>query len=41
VNLGARLLLDNRSLHFANYGGLHDFETELQWMYNVASARPS
>jgi hypothetical protein len=37
VNLGARLLLDNRSLTFANYGGLHDFETELLWMYNVAS----
>jgi hypothetical protein len=41
VNLGAHLLLENRSLTFANYSGLHDFETELQWMYNVASARPS
>jgi hypothetical protein len=40
VNLGARLLLENRSLTFANYGGLNDFETELQWMYNVASDRP-
>jgi hypothetical protein len=37
VNLGASLLLDNRSLTFANYGGLHDFETELLWMYNVTS----
>ncbi|MGD0061143.1 MAG: hypothetical protein ABSD58_17160 [Verrucomicrobiia bacterium] len=41
VNLGARLLLENRSLTFANYGGLNDFETELLWMYNAASHRPS
>jgi hypothetical protein len=37
LNLGARLVIDNRSLTFANYGGLHDFETELLWMYNAAS----
>jgi len=41
VNLGARLLLANRSLTFANYGGLHDFETELLWLHNAASHRPS
>jgi hypothetical protein len=35
VNLGARLLLENRSLTFANYTGLHDFETELLWMFNA------
>lgn len=41
LNLGARLLLENRSLTFANYGGLHDFETELLWMRNATSGRPS
>jgi hypothetical protein len=41
VNLGARLLLENRSLTFANYSGLHDFETELLWMHNVRSDRPA
>lgn len=41
VNLGARLLLENRSLHFANYGGLNDFETELLWMFNAMTARPT
>jgi hypothetical protein len=41
VNLGARLLLENRSLTFANYGGLHDFETELLWMYNAAGDQPA
>ena len=35
VNLGARLLLENRSLAFANYTGLHDFETELLWLMNA------
>jgi hypothetical protein len=35
VNLGARLLVESRSLTFANYGGLHDFETELLWMFNA------
>lgn len=35
VNLGARLLLDNRSLTFANYSGPHDFETELLWLLNA------
>jgi hypothetical protein len=35
LNLGARLLLDNRSLTFANYSGLHDFETELLWLMNT------
>jgi hypothetical protein len=35
VNLGARLLLDNRSLTFANYTGPHDFETELLWLLNA------
>jgi hypothetical protein len=37
LNLGARLLIENRSLTFANYGGLHDFESELLWMYNAGS----
>jgi hypothetical protein len=36
VNLGARLLLDNRSLTFANYSGPHDFETELLWLLNAS-----
>ena len=35
VNLGARLLLDNRSLTYANYTGPHDFETELLWLLNT------
>jgi hypothetical protein len=35
VNLGAGLLMDNRSLTFANYTGPHDFETELLWLLNV------
>jgi hypothetical protein len=35
VNRGARLLLDNRSLTFANYSGPHDFETELLWLLNA------
>jgi hypothetical protein len=39
VNLGARLLIDNRSLTFANYGGLNDFETELLWMFNATGDR--
>lgn len=34
-NLGARLLLENRSLTFANYSGVHDFETELLWLMNA------
>src|ERR1017187_6811967 len=37
VNVGARLLLDNRSLPFANYTGPHDFETELLWLMNSAT----
>lgn len=37
VNLGARLLLGNKSLTFANYTGLHDFETELLWLHNTAA----
>jgi hypothetical protein len=37
VNLGTRLLLENRSLTFANYTGLHDFETELLWLHNTAA----
>jgi hypothetical protein len=37
LNLGARLVLENRSLTLANYGGLHDFETELLWMYNAGA----
>ena len=40
LNLGARLLLDNQSLAFANYGGLHDFETELLWLMNAPDAAP-
>ena len=35
LNLGARLLFENRSLTFANYTGLHDFETELLWLMNA------
>jgi hypothetical protein len=35
LNFGARLLLDNRSLTFANYSSLHDFETELLWLMNA------
>jgi hypothetical protein len=35
VNVGARLLLDNRSLTYANYTGPHDFETELLWLLNA------
>ena len=34
LNLGARLLFDNRSITFANYNGPHDFETELLWLLN-------
>jgi hypothetical protein len=37
VNLGTRLLLENRSISFANYAGLHDFETELLWLMNNAA----
>jgi hypothetical protein len=37
LNLGARLLLENRSLTFANYSGLHDFETELLWLMNAGT----
>jgi len=37
VNLGARLLLENRSITLANYTGLHDFETELLWLVNAAA----
>jgi hypothetical protein len=29
-------LLQNQSISFANYSNLHDFETELLWMVNVA-----
>ena len=36
LNRGARLLLQNQSISFANYSNLHDFETELLWMVNVA-----
>ncbi|HTS17021.1 MAG TPA: hypothetical protein VMP11_05560 [Verrucomicrobiae bacterium] len=35
LNLGVRLLIDNRSLTFANYTGPNDFETELLWMWNL------
>jgi hypothetical protein len=35
VNFGVRLLLDGRSLTFANYSSLHDFETELLWLMNA------
>jgi len=37
LNFGARLLLENRSLTFANYTSLHDFETELLWLMNVSA----
>jgi hypothetical protein len=37
LNLGARLLLDNQSLSFANYSGLRDFETELLWLVNSSN----
>jgi hypothetical protein len=35
LNLGARFVLDHRSLTLANYHSLHDFETELTWMLNT------
>ena len=35
LNLGAQLLLGNRSVSFANYSGVHDFETELLWLMNT------
>ncbi len=38
VNRGACLLLDNRSLSFANYSGPHDFETELLWLMNSTTS---
>jgi hypothetical protein len=41
VNLGARLLLDNRTMTFANYTGPHDFETELLWLLNAPRADSS
>ena len=37
LNFGARLLLDNRSLTFANYTSLQDFETELLWLMNAGT----
>jgi hypothetical protein len=37
LNFGARLLLENRSITFANYTCLHDFETELLWLHNAAN----
>jgi hypothetical protein len=37
LNLGARLLVENRAVTFANYTSLHDFETELLWLMNVGS----
>ena len=37
LNLGARLLLENRAITFANYTSLHDFETELLWTLNVGA----
>jgi hypothetical protein len=38
VNFGARLLLESRSLTFANYSGPHDFESELLWLMNSVKA---
>jgi hypothetical protein len=35
INLGARYLLEHKSLTLANYHGLKDFETELLWMINT------
>lgn len=37
LNFGARLLLENHSLTFANYTSLHDFETELLWLMNIGA----
>jgi hypothetical protein len=34
-NIGAQFLLAGKSLTFANYQSLHDFETELLWMLNT------
>jgi hypothetical protein len=34
LNLGARFMLENKSMTLANYQGLHDFETELLWLFN-------
>jgi len=41
LNLGARLVIENRSLTHANYGGLHDFETELLWMIHAPGGAAS
>jgi len=38
TNLGARCLLDNKSISAANYHGLKDFETELLWLLNSTVA---
>ncbi len=35
LNLGAQLVLANKSLTLANYQGLRDYETELLWMLNA------
>lgn len=39
LNFGARFVLNKQSLTLANYTGLHDCETELLWMHNVAINR--
>jgi hypothetical protein len=35
LNLGARFVLERKSLTLANYHSLNDFETELTWMLNT------
>jgi hypothetical protein len=35
LNLGARFVLERKSLTLANYQSVHDFETELTWMLNT------
>jgi hypothetical protein len=36
LNLGARFVLERKSLMLANYHSVHDFETELTWMLNTS-----
>ena len=38
LNLGARMVLENKSMSLANYQSTQDFETELRWMLNTTPA---
>ena len=38
LNMGARFVLENKTLTLANYQGFHDFETELLWSVNAPAA---